>query len=192
MPRGDGQPTSRREPFGLDYPSSGDDTSEAGWMKRVKLKRLAVIFVALVTAAGAFLGFRAYKLHRVEKEAERFLTWAMRDVIAANPVRLKNAWSYGPNWPGSNMVNLLLESPTGSEFTINAIIHSSLTDTRITEIYVYYAGAVKTRDMSAAELTENFLRPKGIKANIDVGFIGDKRYIDLENVLPFAFDDSTL
>jgi hypothetical protein len=81
-------------------------------------------------------------------------------------------------------------SAAGEEFTVNALIESSLTSTRLSQVYLYHLSGLRPDRMTPGELAEAFQRPPGIKVSIPVESVDSGVPIDLKRLLPSGFSAS--
>jgi hypothetical protein len=149
------------------------------------------LIIGLVLCSGfsaAFFGFRAYKLRRVEEETERYAAWLKNAVLDANPVRVIRAYGRKePKWLGLTNIHVLLQTSTGAEFTINALIQSSLLDTRLVQLDLYYRAGMSVDQMTTTEIADELQHPTGVKVEIPVETVNSASPLDLKVLLPAAF-----
>jgi hypothetical protein len=117
--------------------------------------------------------------------------WVHYRIVAENPVRVKSVLAGEAAWLGVTRVHFLLETTTGSKFTINAFIESSLTGTRLSRLDLYYSGLAPIDKLTRAELSYAIQNPdpKGRRVALSVDIVGSGQTVDLKKLLPEAFAD---
>lgn len=151
----------------------------------------AIVLIVLGLGTGAVIGYRAYKIAEVRKVEDRLADWMVTGVMNANPVKFVTDGGNQPNWMGDTAVFSLLETPTGARIAVNASIRSSLTETRIVRLELYYRDGAPIENMSPAELAKTAQHPSGITVGLPADIVYSDKPLDLQKELPIAFGNAT-